>query len=44
MLDIVTENKNYSEESIISFISAHGIGEPGKFHTKAGCIIRYLTI
>jgi len=28
MLDIVTENKNYS----------------GKFHTKAGCIIRYLTI
>ena len=44
MLDIVTENKNYSEESIISFISSHGIGEPGKFHTIAGCIIRYLTI
>ena len=41
MLDIVTENKNYPEESIISFISSHGIGQPGKFHTKAGCIIRF---
>ena len=41
MLDIVTENKNYSEESIISCIISHGIGEPGKLHTKAGYSIRF---
>ena len=28
MLDIVTENKNYSEESIISCIISHGTGFP----------------
>jgi len=27
--------------NLLPCISSHDIGEPGKLHTKAGCIIRY---
>ena len=27
--------------NLLPCISLHGIGEPGKLRTKAGCIIRY---